>query len=585
LNTATVDEFSKNQSIASEQTHLLNILSEMPDELEITDPVYLEEIEGYIQDAEQGFDSEIVMDFAETVKKALTPKASYMKGAEVFQILYDDFGNSLNLRQKQTLLVRIADFHNWADYYEIAYEMIQEILPDIEDEYLRGWAYSTIGTAAQRLGRYDEGMDYYLSALAIFQEGSHSIRLAEIFNRIGNLYYNLEEYETSISYYQKYIDMAIEMEDEKSQANGYANIGAAHRQAGDFDRALQAYMKGVEISERIGNVMELARVKMNIANLYSSTEQFDKALQSYKESLAISEEYGITYGVMINQLNIGRLYFTQNLFQESEKAYMAAYEMMNREDHKHEMLSITEMISQLYEAMGDYQSAFTYIKLHDEISNEIFDSEKLEMTEDLRTKYETELKEQDLAIAEITISKQKLQKNALILLTISLTIILVMGTFYYRKRKTYYRSLYKKNLDVLNALGIGSSAMRNLSSGGDINESSEFKRELYEEIKVLFTDEKIYRDPNIKVSKIAKRVGSNRKYVSEAIKASTNMSFNTYLNFYRITEAKQMILKGDKDKSFTEIHMACGFSSRTTFYTAFKNFTGMSPSEFKKMRR
>jgi len=61
------------------------------------------------------------------------------------------------------------------------------------------------------------------------------------------------------------------------------------------------------------------------------------------------------------------------------------------------------------------------------------------------------------------------------------------------------------------------------------------------------------------------------------------MQFNNYVNSYRVNEAKKMILEGEE--SMSEVQYACGFNSRTTFYTAFKTFTGMSPSKFKEMSR
>jgi AraC-like DNA-binding protein len=78
-------------------------------------------------------------------------------------------------------------------------------------------------------------------------------------------------------------------------------------------------------------------------------------------------------------------------------------------------------------------------------------------------------------------------------------------------------------------------------------------------------------------------VGSNRRYVSDAITEATDMNFNNYINFYRINEAKKRIIEGED--SISEVQYACGFNSRTTFYTAFKKFTGMPPSEFRKISR
>ncbi|TVR13324.1 MAG: helix-turn-helix domain-containing protein [Balneolaceae bacterium] len=575
---------TNNRQFQSEQAHLLKLLNEIPEELGITDAVHLEEIEGYINNAEKGYDSEIVVNFASTIGIASLSLVNYLEGAEAIQRLIDDFENSLTSMQQQRLLITMAELQFWAKRYQTAFDILDEILPQIEDHHLRGWAYSTIGSAVYRLGRFDNAIQYYLNAIEAFGAGDETFCHAEVYNRLGNIYYSLEEYDVSIKYYQRNLDMAIRAGDEVAMANGYLNIGAAYRQSGNYEKALQSYLAGIEQTEQLGNVREIARGKMNIANLYASMERFDKALENFRESLAISEEHGIEVGILMNHINIGRLLFDKNQYDESEEAYLAAFQLMNRESHIFELRHVSKQLAELYEAKGDYMQAFSYLQLFTELNGDIFDSEKLEIAEDLRTRYETELKEQDLAIAELTIGTKTLHNRILLVFILSLIIILYIGVSYFRKKNEHYRVLYNRNLEVLDLLEIDSEAViKSQHNGSDKAGESEHLKELYQTIKPLFTEKKIYRDPNLNLSKVSKLVGSNRKYVSEAIKSSSNMQFNHYVNFYRVNEAKKMILNGEE--SMSEVQHTCGFNSRTTFYSAFKTFTGMSPSKFKEMSR
>jgi len=50
-----------------------------------------------------------------------------------------------------------------------------------------------------------------------------------------------------------------------------------------------------------------------------------------------------------------------------------------------------------------------------------------------------------------------------------------------------------------------------------------------------------------------------------------------------VNEAKVLIIAGED--SMSEVQYQCGFNSGTTFYTAFKHFTGMTPTDFQKMNR
>jgi AraC-like DNA-binding protein len=65
-----------------------------------------------------------------------------------------------------------------------------------------------------------------------------------------------------------------------------------------------------------------------------------------------------------------------------------------------------------------------------------------------------------------------------------------------------------------------------------------------------------------------------------------NKNFMDLLNNYRIEEAKEMLLKpGKNDRSILEIAFEVGFNSKEVFNRCFKKYTGMTPSEFKKMNK
>ncbi len=565
---------------SAERAELLQILEEAPEKLNLTDTGRLETIEKLRREAETNFSPDLVIDVAQTFQQNLDTAGRYREAIEILSELQNTFSAILRPAQSYWLTIKIAGFNNRLSNHGEVINQLKPILPEIQDLFTRGEALATLGVANNQLGMYDTAAGHYYEAIEAYRESDRNDRVAEVFNRLGNLYYYVEEYETSIKYYQQHLETAEELEDLKMLGNGYVNIGAAYRAAGDKNEALTYYQKGVELAVQTGNVLDLARVNMNIANLYAELEEFDKALGYYRESLAISEENGLEYGTLINQFNIGNMMFDMGRLEDSEEAYLAAYDRMSRENHKHEMLRLTQKLSELYELTGEYEKALSFLNLFTEVSSEIFDSEKLKIAEDLRVEYETELKEQELILADAIIKQKSAQSRFLWLFIVCLVLVLFVGTVYYRKRNNYLRELYSRNLEIVKTLGIDLDDKKR--ENGDTGQQSS-RNNMYLQIRPLLMEKKIYRDSDLSLSKVAERVGSNRRYVSDAIKEATNMNFNSYINFYRINEAKKRIVEGED--SISEIHHACGFNSRTTFYTAFKKFTGMTPSEFRKISR
>lgn len=121
----------------------------------------------------------------------------------------------------------------------------------------------------------------------------------------------------------------------------------------------------------------------------------------------------------------------------------------------------------------------------------------------------------------------------------------------------------------------------------DSEECLEINPELFTQLKTELikkvNDDKIYRDQDLTIYKLAKEIGTNSKYLSSIINKEFEKNFVNFINEYRVEEAKQN-LKSEKYKNYTiEAHgQHVGFKSKSSFNIAFKKYTGKTPTEFLK---
>jgi two-component system response regulator YesN len=90
--------------------------------------------------------------------------------------------------------------------------------------------------------------------------------------------------------------------------------------------------------------------------------------------------------------------------------------------------------------------------------------------------------------------------------------------------------------------------------------------------------EKNYMD-KIMLLNVADHLLISVSHISNKIKKTYNMTFNSYLNRFRIQKAIEMIK--DTDCPIYEISQLCGFSEYKYFSQVFKKYVGMSPRELK----
>lgn len=112
---------------------------------------------------------------------------------------------------------------------------------------------------------------------------------------------------------------------------------------------------------------------------------------------------------------------------------------------------------------------------------------------------------------------------------------------------------------------------------------SDFKQEP-EQLKQLLNlmeTEKPYLDDTLTLQKLAEKINMPEKQLSLLINQSAGKHFFDFVNEFRINNAKTL-LKEQSQLTVLEILYQVGFNSKSSFYTAFKKETGVTPTDYRK---
>ena len=102
----------------------------------------------------------------------------------------------------------------------------------------------------------------------------------------------------------------------------------------------------------------------------------------------------------------------------------------------------------------------------------------------------------------------------------------------------------------------------------------------------LMKNEKIYLEENLNLPKLAQKMAISTHDLSYLLNEGFGKNFFQFIYDYRIIEAKRLLSSEKHDYlNMVGIAFAAGFSSKTTFYAAFKKATNQSPSEFQNELR
>lgn len=100
--------------------------------------------------------------------------------------------------------------------------------------------------------------------------------------------------------------------------------------------------------------------------------------------------------------------------------------------------------------------------------------------------------------------------------------------------------------------------------------------------KVMKTINNHLADPTLNVEMLAANVGMSRVHMHRKLKELTNQSARDFIRSIRLKQAANLLR--EKNLSVSEVAYATGFSNLSHFSNTFRDFYGISPSEYKEQQ-
>lgn len=564
------------------------------------EPLTPEEMDNHLADCEihlRGADFYSVLPCLEDLKPILEKSGYYDGLARYYTILVDFY--MLNGNHDKMLASIEEAFLNYGKYFSDRDRMrfqlselqilqsqnkneeilvkAEHLLPQIKDARYRAGLYSIRASAYMDIGAYEESMRDFYEALFIFKAENDIQNVIVIYSRIGLLQQQLKKYDKALELFEKAYDYAKELADEESLGVVHTNLGSIYLDMDDADAAIANFLKAEDYTKRKENPIDQARLLLNLGDAYIYKEEYKTALEYLNRSLKISTEANIPIGMLYNYRSFGHVYTKMGDFENSIRSLDSA--MKYARELKMPSLESDILVGyyNLYKSKSNYKKALDYYIQNDSLNKILLSQDTEKSIADLEIKYQTELKTQELEKIQLELDKNQ-AKNRSLRIGISSAVAgfgFIAFFMFYRNRNL--RRLYDRNVELLQTVNY-------YKITPDAIDDRDQLEQLFDRLMELINVEKIYTDPFLGIKDVAEMLNTNEKYVSSAISKYGNTNYNNFINFHRINEAKELIYS-DSFLSMNEIMKASGFNSRTPFYNAFKNFTGLSPTQFKNMKR
>jgi AraC-like DNA-binding protein len=148
-------------------------------------------------------------------------------------------------------------------------------------------------------------------------------------------------------------------------------------------------------------------------------------------------------------------------------------------------------------------------------------------------------------------------------------------------------------LTIVFAYGLGMAVYIRQSkmSAGDVLEYNKPPVKIYlsdadankyhQQLIALMEVDQIYLNPLLKLDFLADKLSVSEKVISSLLNQHIGKNFNDFVNEYRVQEARKKLAEPSLRRfTIAAIAFDSGFNSLPTFQRCFKQFTGITPSQY-----
>lgn len=306
-------------------------------------------------------------------------------------------------------------------------------------------ALSNIGNVYYTLGRFDKALEFLSQALNNSEEMKDSAGMAPSYNNIGNIYLTLKDWKTAIDFYNKAEKIHVRLKEKQKLSTVYNNIGEAYLGLNKIPEALKYNQLSLEIANKNNDTESVISSLINISDIYTNIGEYDQARKNYKEALRLSNLKPDPFLQSSILQGIGALNLKEGDHDAAIISYKGALALVEKSGSDLLLQNIYLGLSNAWEAKGDFERAFQYLKKHQNITDSIYSKENLNRFNMVRVSFELERTERDNQLlrqqnlfSQLALSRQQIIRNLLIVIS---AIILVSLAFLF----LLYHSKKKKN--------------------------------------------------------------------------------------------------------------------------------------------
>lgn len=313
-------------------------------------------------------------------------------------------GRGLNLKGSCNGLQ--GDYEDGLETLNKAYTIAR----NINDSRLKARVLNNFGNIHRDLGDIAKALSYFEEALVINEELGDSLAQSVNLTSIAQLLYDLNDFESALDYALRCLPIFEQSHDNNRINTIYNLLGNIYFKQQDYEEALSYFEETLQSSEPDSASYIIAM--SGVGKVYYRLNEFDRARECLNSAQLEAEELENAEVQIISNYYLGKMLMEEGDFRQALSYLNKAFDMAEDYMRKHDIMSIHETLSALYDKMGNIPSAFFHLKAYEKLKEEIFKQTTINKLRNLQIRQKVVLAQKEKEVAERTAQlKQQFMAN------------------------------------------------------------------------------------------------------------------------------------------------------------------------------
>ena len=243
----------------------------------------------------------------------------------------------------------------------------------------------------------DSALKYGLESVRIYEQLGDSGSLAISLNTISNIYQKERDWNTSLEYAQKAYAIANSLGFDYAIGGAAGNKGVAYEGLDNLNESIKWYLIARDAFQRVGSFPDLATVANNLGFVYRKQGDLAGARTNYLIALEMAEKLNENNGIAHYSANLGGISNALKNYPEAKEYFEKALVIAEREGLGRIRLQCYDGLAEVTTYSNRPTEALAYFRKYSALKDSLYNDERSAQLAEMRTRYETEKKEQENA--------------------------------------------------------------------------------------------------------------------------------------------------------------------------------------------